>query len=90
VFAFQRDVSLNARIASGLTTLLEGEPVLSGPATRRAETTALRAFRGEGGGGKRSDTKEPAAPKLAKNRLRLSFHAIDAISPHLLGDIVRI
>ena len=31
VFAFQRDVSLNARIAPGLTTLPEGEPVLSGP-----------------------------------------------------------
>lgn len=80
VFAFQRDVSLNARIAPGLTTLPEGEPVLSGPAA------ALRALREEGGrgGGKRSDTRRPAAPKLAKNRLRLSFHEIDAISLRFL------
>lgn len=41
VCAFQRDVSLNARIAQGLTTLPEGEPVLSGPVTRCVEIIRL-------------------------------------------------
>lgn len=83
VLAFQRDVSLNARIAPGLTTLPEGEPVLSGPAAapRRDNGVALRDEGGrEGrGGGKRRGAREPAAPKLARNRLRF-YHSTRFLS----------
>ena len=58
VFAFQRDVSLNARIAPGLTTLPEGEPVLSGPTAQCRDNGTLHALREEERG-KRSDIREP-------------------------------
>ena len=84
VFAFQRDVSLNARIAPGLTTLPEGEPVSFGadsvvPRQRHVACFTRRRRR------RKKERHKRAAPKLAKNRLRLSFHAINAISPRLLS-----
>lgn len=74
VFAFQRDVSLNARIAPGLTTLPEGEPVLSGPAARCAETTACCVLYVEKEEEEKGATQE-SPPCRNSRRIGCNYHS---------------